>query len=280
MIINFKTLPFTDGNGKPVQPLLKLLKLTGISHDGSWSSILRATQASWYHPGKIRADIKPYHYERQRDELLPLFQALGLINEVHAPAGSRFKYALLLGATAKAMYRRIALLSKEMGHGVKFKNVVLFGSERPVSPKEFREFLEYIQDYPDPCFYPVGEIGPGPITEIRAIRLIYEFMATINTLNRNFVSIGVPLIGGRNPNTAETIKAWLGVEQPSAGSCLVVSSQPFVIFQGLVAEKTLPDGFSVTAIGYEAPGDMSVAKYLDNIAKLIFEVADSLGVRK
>ena len=89
----------------------------------------------------------------------------------------------------------------------------------------------------------------------------------------------------KRPNTKNTICQWLATG-PQPGSCLVISTQPFIGYQEAIFKYILPSEFEIEAIGpgtnnrypnadldldnHNTPFPLSV--YLDNFAKwLLYE---------
>lgn len=275
--------PLFDIDGEPTDPLIRLLDLCEVQHDCTLASIRDATQAAWYQAGKLRSEILEGKHGSQRDLIIPLLRELGIIDALRAPIGSRWGYALVLGAMLTAVRKRIAHLARLWELGTRFRQVVLLGSQRALN--QDKEGLQELirSENPDlPFDLPEQMLTMMPTNEGEMMDFVYRLAASRLPWGDLPVKLVVaPKVEGRNINTADTIKHWLvGDAQP--GSCLVVSSQPFCQYQGLVVQSCLPPGFApengVVAVGYQAPDSITVAAHLDGIAKTIFEIAKARGV--
>ena len=108
--------PLFDTTNNPSQPLLELLALMSVSHDGTLRGIRHATQAAWYESGKFRAQIQERHADKKIDAL-PYLDALGFIHEVEPLEGRNFEHGLVLGGTVTAVRRRLAFALMLMARG-------------------------------------------------------------------------------------------------------------------------------------------------------------------
>src|SRR3989344_6686161 len=78
--------------------LLQLLEVTGVSHDGTLSSIVEETQKHWLRPiGIERWEMTDLDKET-REKVFVLADQLGFIQECR-PTQKEYDYAILLGAT-------------------------------------------------------------------------------------------------------------------------------------------------------------------------------------
>ena len=75
--------------------------------------------------------------------------------------------------------------------------------------------------------------------------------------------------GERRPNTTDTIVDWIS-RSPKPGSCLVISNQPYVLYQGAVVRVVCPQ-FQVDTVGKAArPEGLKSVDVLDSIAKWLY----------
>jgi hypothetical protein len=258
-----------DSKGQATEALQEVLRLTGVDHDGTLVGIRNSTQSTWYQTGKIRADIGEEHADL-KTALMPYFMKLGLIDPIKAK-GLLYDTTLVLGATLVAVRKRLDFLMMEWERGVRFGQIVLIGSGRPLTPKEIPDLLNSRNpELPfDDEWVNTSEI---PATEGRMMRLVYDQAQTIFPWTEK-VEVHFSIHPGK-ANTEETIQHWLGEAKPLPSACLAVSSQPFVADQELGVGKILPVGFQVEAIGYAAPPSIAVTAFLDALAKLIYKLAE------
>jgi len=261
---------FFDALGNPTQSLLDLLKLFGVEHNSKLGGITRAVQNAWYQNMKLRAEIAEQHGDK-KDEAMPIFQKLGMVDEIRA---NRMKNhnCFLLGATVVAVRKRLAFLISEWERGVTWMSFVFFGSNRPLlAGKESPAVLMDTANPDLPCKEDWSMAREDlPQTEFDMMRMVYAQAKLPDGWIRD-KAIFVQAVGkeGRNANTRDTLSVW-GERQPD--STVLVSSQPFVSYQGIVAERVLPRGFEPECSGYAASSAIPVTTYLDNVAKVIFEV--------
>lgn len=261
-----------DSNGTPTQDLRDLLSLMEVEHDGSLAGIRSATQAEWYQAGRLRAEIAEKHGHK-KDEAMPLLRNLGFFNEIRAQRMTHFHCAFL-GATVTAVRKRLAFLHSEWNRGIRFTDLVFFGSNRPLmKDKESPEVLLNAENSDLPFSSDWKLEDDLPQTEIEMMRMVYRQAGWLN--EDKVVFIEATGKDGRNANTRDTLELWgNGIR----GDVLVVSSQPFVSFQGIIAEKVLPSHANPECIGYAANTTLPVTTFLDNVAKLVYELADSEGL--
>ena len=68
-----------DAHNSPSAPLLQLLKITNIQHNGTLEDIVQATQKAWLRPaGKERWEMTETFADK-RSIILPILSTLGLI---------------------------------------------------------------------------------------------------------------------------------------------------------------------------------------------------------
>lgn len=269
-------------DGTPCTPLLDLLELTGIEHEGTIASIRDQTQI-WYQKGKFPYEIRdPDKIPLGKAELMPLFSKLGLQGAMSPLYPWEFRwrdYCLLLGATVPAVRRRLGFLRdmwKEPRSSVRFGTLVLLGSERLLSEKEQRELLRH--DNEELPFDPQKiNAGTFPKNEYEMMLAVYA-QGTAFPWDTTDTSTVTVCTSGERANTADTIRVWIEQQNPEMGSCIAVSSQPHVGYQEWVVRNALPGNFIVEAIGPAAGESTPIAGYLNALAKWIFEEAKAHGV--
>lgn len=185
-------------------------------------------------------------FEEKRDQALPLLAELQCIGTIRARK-EHYSYALVLGATGYAMQKRLDFLYEEWERGVRFDQIVLLTGARDLDPK-----IEIVPE--------------GLQTETELFVYLFD-RHPLNGLVPHVV-IDSPKRGTLRPNTESTVAEWLKTS-PIAGSCLAISTQPFVGRQEAVLRSVLPTCFDVEAIGPQMGQDYPLSIYLDNFAKWI-----------
>lgn len=254
-----------DAAGNPHSALIQTLDRCNVSHNGTLQGICNATQQAWYQEGKLRAEIKDTQADAVlRPELWPLFTELGFVHEVHA-SREHYRTAGVLGATLIAVRKRLRYLIAEFERGVRFDQLVLFGGTRPLmKDREGPEAMLKV----DNAELPVkdGWHAPTtlPTTEMGMMKLVHSQA----TYPNGFPSEKITFVEATG-DTRATLKAWQTPESDS----LLSSSNPFISYQQQVARRVL-HSLQIDCIGYAAADTTPIATMLDNLAKLIYELAE------
>ena len=266
--------PFFSRNGVPTKPFVDLLELAGIS-DRSFDGILELTQKSWRKEGTTAAKIVEED-SHLADRALPLFRALSLVGAPKLSPGDR-QWSVLLGATYVAMHKRFAYgvgLWKQ--NGIRWSNTAYLTSARAryvEPPKDSERDEVLLKSVEGGLPFAPGWQAPQslPATENDLMPYILTQVGHHRTWNRDrerFVTHQ-----SDKANTVDTLHAFIEQCDPRGDSCLVISSQPHVLRQGLTAARVLGDRFSRYDFGgYDTPEAVNVTKTLDDIAKLVYEL--------
>ena len=246
-----------DAQGNPSPPLLALLHRFGITHDGSWETIISQTQLHWMqNEGKERWELSKTEDPCPK-VTFALFTAVGMTRSIHSPHCC-YDYALVLGATTGPVKQRYHFLKEEWDRGVRFNKIVILTGDRIINPKE---------DMMDSA---VAK------NETEMMQLLFKEMDLPSEWQSMVEFVDTPNKSGRGrPDTVDTFLYWLK-ENPMPGRCLVVSSQPFVYRQAGNGRNALPASFTLDGIGL----GFSFEKYcsfpygltvlLDDLARWIF----------
>jgi hypothetical protein len=231
------------------QPLLQLLEITRVSHEGSLDSIVAATQKAWLRPTrKERWEIEDT-FQKQRPQVIQLARELGFIDSIY-PSRQRYAYCLLLGGMSARMEIRLKTLIHLWEKGIRFEKCVFLVSERPLDPK-----VEHL-----PCK-----------TEREAARYLWthaELPEELRALEVEFIHC--PMQGLSRPTMEDVTRAWLA-QHPGPGKCLAIANQPFCLPLGVAIQTHLPKGFCLEIVG-EGVNEEEVngAVLLDSIARWLF----------
>lgn len=258
--------------GQPSRPLLRLLDLTGVVHDGTPTGILDATQQSWSQKGVHQGRIEE-RLAHLRENATSLFEQLGFTGEQLASKHG-YRYALVGGAFQLAIKKRMALLLREWRRGVRFKQIVLLGGERPRAPD--KESLEQLNAEVDGLVrLPDCSITIEPANELEIMVAIFWAFQFPEEWYPGHATVCAPRVPDRpkpDPTGEETILHWLSTYQPEPGPILLVYSQPGLPHMQRLARRVLePLGFQVDVIGYAPTGVINVTQILDSVAKAIYE---------
>lgn len=176
------------------------------------------------------------------------FYSLGCFEAVKAQK-RHYKYAILLGALRQRMQERLDFLFSEWKRGVRFDAIVLLSGKRELDKER--------------------ESPPkGVHTEAELFSYLFKQhpLASVSTGVRLSVVDANKVAGINRPTTLNTFHTWLESE-PTPGTCLVISNQPYVGYQEAVARYSLHgSGMVIEGVGDKAE-KVSPAILLDTFAK-------------
>lgn len=221
------------------------------------------------------------------DQLYPLFKQLGDIDSI-SPVKTDYDYILINGSTVKNMRERIQTLvnlitSKKIRLTSKTTIVFLAGERDLFAPDKEGDLTDTSVLGLNPKF----KAPKIPRTEYEAARWIWQqadFPAPLRTASIEFINApkiqttdkSGQIVWSR-PNTASTIKTWLE-SKPKPGTCLCISSQPFVYYQTLTTDSLLNADhhkFQVEGTGESSCKNLvdfsnHVDVFMDNLARTIY----------
>ena len=235
---NIRISSIITEENKPTAQFTKLLQLFGIDASISFEEIVYKTQQKWLRQkGKERWEIAD-NFQNKKSEVLPILESIGMIYEIN-PQKKHYDYVFMLGCSIHSTRIRINFLLKEWANGLRFENLIFLVSDRPLD-KNFEKIEEPIKIQLK--------------TEYEATKYIYNKMKPPINFEENF---NVSFVSSeckqnkKRATTEDTIISWLD-NNPKPGSCLFISSQPFVMYQDTVARSILPDMFSIETVGAES----------------------------
>lgn len=260
-----------DGVVNPA--LVKLVRLQGLdASEGITPKALNTIlQQEWVKAkdGTFRAQLGGRF---PTDRELELLKQLGA-DAIKVPWMCKYKGFLILGATMKAIARRMKFISDECPFRDLVPPMYFLGSGRPVDNK-----LEGVEAVPGviqetgfdlwPCYD--AEFCCWPKTETDIFRFLKGWASYHSGwwVSRDVHIVNTP----GNPNTGETIKEWL--KSAPVGDYLVVSSQPFCEGQKMAVERAVREagawGYTFDVCGPAAP-PLPLSRWLDNLAKQLWE---------
>lgn len=243
--------PIQDRRIDPKALTALLAKLEIPSDEG----LIEATQKRWLRkPGQERWEMAEISAEK-RLFVLNWADEQGFF-AAWKPMEKSYDKALILGATTGNMERRLAFLVDLWNEGVRFNEIVWLTGERPLDPR--------IDGLTDLCN-----------KESEAARILWNEAALPNDMRSlAVVFVAVPMKeGGKRPNTADTIVAWLEME-PEPCKALFISDQPFCGYQFAVIKALVPDEVLFDVAGERAPSGShpaAAAIILDSVARWIYQ---------
>jgi hypothetical protein len=262
-------------DNKPTPDLLKILQETNINHDGTWQDILTQTQKTWLRPaGQER-------WENQTpltcvcENLPTLFENLALVHEVK-PLKLHYNYAVFLGATLETVRSRLAHLITLWNDGIRFDSIIVLAGKRQLdSTLESPESLLNNTCAQLPSKQNWQFNGQLPTTETEMIKFVFDQTNTPekwSTIPCIFVDAPMQTAENgslRRPNTQDTVDEWLKQNNPTPGSILSISNQPYIGYQDAVLRKALPKEFVIETVGTSC-SDTKPTVILDSLARWIY----------
>ncbi len=264
---------------KPTVPLLELLSVCSISHDGTLKDIIAATQQEqpqgFLRPrGKERWHLSSYLSARE-NAIYHHCNTLNMIQEVR-PTKKSYDAALLHGGNIEGIRRRLAYLIQLWQEGVRWKQLIILTGKRPLDPVLESEATWYNVNNGLLTLKPTWQLQQKPLTESDMIRMVIaqsllpEVWSTLPV-----IIIDTPLQqsthGLVRPTTADTVRQWLSTMQSSTGSFLAISSQPFVGYQDAIVKTIVPSSFDIETVGPEAATELTKPEILvDTVARWLY----------
>lgn len=264
-----------DDNNNPTEPLLAILEATGIEHDGTLPTIFAETQKKWLRPAGQERWEDQTPLTCTSEDLPPLFEKLFLTQEIK-PSSEHYNHALLLGATADTMRKRLAHLILLSNNGIRFDSIVVLAGKRSLDKTvESDESILTNNCAELPCKQNWQFNGQFPTTETEVAQFIFdqtEIPQTWNNIPLIFVDTPMQQTDNgtlRRPNTQDTIDEWLHAHNPKPGSILAISNQPYIGYQDAVLRKALPKTFNVETVG-NACNNTKPTVIIDSLARWIY----------
>lgn len=229
--------------------LVQILDNFSIDTSQPIEEIVRITQHLWLQK-KRKQNI---HEKTALDkQMRDLFVRVGMVNALY-PTHKNYDYILLLGSDVPDMQARIAFLDELIKKGVTAFQLIVLSSDRP------------LYDYEMPY--------KNARSEQEMIQALLEKTDTQKWPKIFFCSAyGKTDSQGthQRATTEDTVKAWLAT-YPRAGTCLVISQQPYSGRQHAVMEAYLKDGWSVETVGPQLAPDFKLEDMLDTLARWLYQ---------
>lgn len=249
--------------------LLKLLALTGIEHDFTLSDVVKKTQALWLRkPNQERWNMEAYISEHEA-EMRTLLANLGMCYSIK-PKLNEYDYVVILGALFSTMRLRFQYVLDLWNQGIRYKKIIILAGARPLVESQ-GENKDRILELLGLDFY-----NDELKTEADLARVLYQYWNIPYEMKQLPVQIiDAAMIKGssgvlQRPTTSDTIIEWIKAG-PDAGSCLFISNQPYVGYQGAVVKTDMPNGFLVETVGVGATQGFSIAVALDSLARWLYQ---------
>lgn len=246
----------------------ELLTELRISHAPTLESMIDTSQIWRRKPGQERWELPGLDIStNKRYRVFDLLEKLGLTSPI-APLTKQYDYALLLGATAPGMKRRLDYLADWWRQGVRFKRLIFLVGQRPLTPGA--DYLDILTRKPDK-----KNLDPLPFTETEAAIMLHQLVPmpeAMRALPVEFIDTPRNWRSGfwHRPNTRDTLKHWVK-SGPLPGAALVISEQPHGVYQKEVVRQELP-GFAIDLAAGPADPATTLPIYLDALALWLYNL--------
>ena len=170
--------------------------------------------------------------------------------------------------------------------GVRFDRLVILGGERDLDPQLENEKvlfapesspLKVRADWVRPVKVPTTEFEMMKMVIDQAVLPVDLKLVPITYINAPKVKTDMGVL--RRPNTSDTIKEWLATN-PTAGSVLLFSNQPYVGYQHACMKTYIPSTFEVETVGESASTQEKIAILFDTLARWLYQEQEYLKAKQ
>lgn len=258
----------------PTFALEELLSEMGIPYPRSYEQLVVVTQDQWIRKAKERWQ-EELRFTDKKEELLPILEKLGCINQVSA-SQKHYDYAIVLGASVNGTRPKLIQLIEEYNKGVRFDKVIFLTANWEHDLE--REIPAYL-DLNQPKL-PIKQSWTPPenipTTEYEITQSIIDQIEFPEGLDpSNFIHIATGNLkdsknSPRRANTKDTLIALTNHESIENKSCLIFSLQPYIGYQEAIVREVLSKSCEIETVGQACSEDMNVAILLDSVARWIY----------
>lgn len=297
-LIEQHTEKIVQGKGLPKETIASILDTHTPVSNIALKDLNDIAQVVFLRPSNMeRKDTKAYNEQflpYTTQAVLDLFDVIGDLRPVY-PKSNHYSYILLNGSTVANMRQRLKTLvdfveTKKI-HIQPETQVIFLTGERDLFPEENEaQFTDPNPLKQDPSWQKPNVL---PVTEDKAAEWIWNQSKLPDSLRKATITFvrAKKNPDGKRPTTFDTIQAWINGYKPKPGTCLSISSQPFVYYQEAtiygVFKKAglLEQGFSVEGIGLGVENGSldyfreNIAIVLDNFARTIYTEVQNAAIQ-
>ncbi len=245
---------------KPSETLAKVLRLTHIPETLPLDQIVEITQKEWLRTGERALTVDSPEFKAIQPLMLQYAADLQLKKTIE-PKYARISFALVFGSKLAVFEKRLNSLLERIAKGsIRADILSILSGERTLDKDEI-EALEKMG-----C----AANDEREMMEFIANKRVAEFRRIHPNLTFQLEIIKAPKKeGAARATTEDTLIAWKALHPaPPQYPVLLTSSQPYGIYQFLVANGVLPE-FELDLLAAET-AESRTAIYLDTLARILF----------
>ena len=273
-----------DEYHQPRVKLLQLLKLVGM--ETSCASKYTLTQINdWAQKYLLRKgerwEQQTTRFEGLKPQIMPLLKELGFVEPTN-PHFNTYQGAVIHGALLPRVRLRIHYLIQQWNKGIRFTHLYFLSGARPLEPQyenkttlmhDNGSLLTIRNEWQEPVELPK--------TECEMMQLVWEQSEVPEEMRSQLqvYFINAPmkkdLINKKllRPNTDDTVEEWLKTSPPY-GPYLAVTNAPYINRQDLVIRILSPNEYTFDTVGPGAGEQEKMIIFLDELARLIFQIKE------
>ncbi len=248
-----------NSDGQPNSAILEIMKVLELPNNNTLKNIVEITQEKFF---QKKDNLEIPHL---REKIMPILDKLNMLKEI-TPIKRKYDNALMLGELFHVIKKRLSFLEMLWNQDIRFDRIVFLGGERPLDEK--REISVMLLDNANKKL---------PKTELEMMKMVWDeeqLLQEMKQVKTQWVNAFLkPNEKGERiiwPNTGDTIKKWLE-RNPSPGTCLAISNNPYIGYQNSVLKTYLPKGFEVETVGQAASLELPLALYLGEMARWLYQ---------
>lgn len=282
-----------DEQFNPTSELLDLLHRVGMPQEIATIDAINAwAQANLLRQGE-RWHQQTDKFESRKDELWPIFEKLGFLNEIEPvpymvyrpydkhlqiyPPYNRYDGAMIHGATLGRVRLRLHHLIQLWHNNVCFKDLYFLTGDRTLD-SEKESVAQLLGDINSPLKIRANWQAPAelPQNETEMVKWVWE-QSNIPAQLRSSVKVHFisapkkldPKTGNMvRPTTDDTADCFF--KTVKHGRYLAISNQPYVARQDMAVRLRIPEGFVLDTVGVGISMHEKVGIVLDELARLIY----------
>lgn len=237
--------------------------------------------------GLERYELKKFNEQFAKydtPEVRAAFKELGNLDALH-PSQQHYDYILVNGSTVPNMRERVMMLNDLVTQkkiDISKSQIIFLSGDRDLFPWENQKKLMDTKPFKANASWKAPQDLPK--NEYEAAKFVWAQLDLDPALQKaQVVYVNAPkplgkagkLIKKARPSTFDTVATWLKTN-PKPGSCLVISSNPHVAYQGLTTQLAFeknninPKDFPIEAVGSSAGDNVKLAVLLDDFARTIY----------